>query len=460
MTIMAMGMVMQTRRSTLSGAILFAMLLLPAFVAAQEEPVRNRLVEFSVSHGESDNILMSPGPGRTVSHEGLGLRVDIGADRSRFYGRIVGDLEHQSFSEPVVAGGDDDEVAGSIDGLASFLIVPDRFNWDFSMSTGQVRADPLQPDQVGNRERVTIVATGPSLDLPLGDQTELRLSGRLEERGYQNSPSLDNDATEIEAGLVRELSSVSEIGISYSEIDISVNQSIVDYGNSAVIANYSKEFSTGGVELSVGKGKPKFLGQDLDSITVYRFNWRRDVGSQTTLETWAERELTDPGREFETGAFSGSVDLREEDGSSGDIDISDTRILTGLLTLGPIERETIGLTIRINGQRSRIVFSGGHIGADYVLDDTTDHDDEFLEFFYERELSRQWRAIIDLAVTQQEFAANPVDAEVFDAEISAARRVGQRGNIQLAATRRTRSDGPLSRSQNGLILSYRHAVVR
>lgn len=107
----------------------------------------------------------------------------------------------------------DDDLVGRADLSAVFQLVPERISWTIQDSYGQVAANPFAPATPTNRQDVNFLTTGPDFRLRLGSRTSLQIAGRYGDTRYQGAGNIDTSNWGGSAGLVRELSSATSLGI-------------------------------------------------------------------------------------------------------------------------------------------------------------------------------------------------------------------------------------------------------
>jgi hypothetical protein len=160
----------------------------PAEPAASGARERDRALALWLSRGESDNV------GRTVvpedgSYDGLGLLARLAHESIRLAANLDSNVEFRSYSEAAI----DDEIVGTLAGVANVQIVPDLFSWDFRENYGQGINDQFAAIGPNNRERINVFSSGPELDLNLGSRTILQIGGDYSARRYDQSQNVDAD---------------------------------------------------------------------------------------------------------------------------------------------------------------------------------------------------------------------------------------------------------------------------
>jgi hypothetical protein len=447
--------------AALALAVAAISLLAPADGVAQRRLERG--LDLALGFGESDNIMRTEPSSGHGSFQALGMSVDLRTERPRFTGAFVGDAQFRQYDEPVVDGQDDDnETYGYLDGLAVFAAVPERFDWQFALASGQVRTDPFAASAVDNRERVSVVSTGPTLNVPLGDRTSLNLTGLLAERSFENSSYLDNDLTQAGIALDRALSTVSTLGleISSAEVEFQLEEDSYTFDTAYIV--YRKTFASGGVELRVGAGEVDMIDSaDSESSGVGSINWYRGVGTRSSVGFWFSRDLTDPSGVFTTGGIPGLADLTgDPTGVEGSVDLGDLRLQEVILTLGPMERDGLGVTFGVDGEQTRFTLAGGAFEEDFLSSDDTDNDSQFIEVGVRRVLSQRWDGEIRARRLDQEFVTYDSESKETWATFTIGRRFADRGRVDLTAQHIDRGGDLDPSDETSYVVAFWYGVVR
>lgn len=423
----------------------------PASVAADTE----RELAVRVGYGRSDNL------GQTGDDEAVaasytlaGTSVGLTHERARLRGQVAADFEYRRYSEAFeLEGGaesDDDELFGALWGDLAVEIVPETFAWRFEQTIGQVRRNPFRPTGPGNRERVSVFSTGPVVDLPLGDRTELRLVGRIDERRFEDRGALDSRNTFLSAGVARLLRPTVQVGVDVSQdkVDFDADRGGYKFENASVW--YGKELVDGRAGVRVGEGKVTVLGESTSTELVNVF-WERDIAARSSFDISVSRELTDAGRLFKLfGTVEGFGGIGGIGGITGDVTgVGSQRLAEVIASDSPAERTTLGLGYDIEGRRTNFSVRARAWRDRFEGDAEVDNDGTDANMTVRRGFGRYWQGEVQLRRSQRDFVTGVQEDDDRRVRLAAMRSVGVRGTVQFATERRSRGgDNTLEYDEN------------
>jgi hypothetical protein len=179
------------------------------------------------------------------------------------------------------------------------------------------------------------------------------------------------------------------------------------------------------------------------------------------LGFWISRELTDPSGVFTTGGIPGLADLTgDADGVGDSVDIGDLRLQEVILTLGPMERDTVGVSFGVDGEQTSFTFAAGAWEEDFLTSDDTDNDSQFIELGFRRVLSARWDAQVRARRLDQEFVTFGSESEETWTTFTIGRRFADRGRVDLTAQHIDRA-GELNPSDEiSYVVSFWYGVIR
>jgi hypothetical protein len=428
--------------------------------ATLAQPPNDSSFEIRAVAGHSDNITRVETNTTRASYEALGLLFDLAADRRRFDGALRGDIELRRYSAPVLDDGDDTESVGSVDARSIFGIVPERLSWDVGLHTGQLRTDPLAALTPENRERVTVVSTGPRIDVPLGGRTILRFAATAADRAFAESSSFDNDARSVDLHVVRAVTSISTVALEWSGSEVDFD-SRVDYEFDATSIVYRKSLASGAVMARLGVGSVDSVLFDSGSTTLYGLRWDRALGSRTELSTWVARDLTDPSVQFVNGNVPGLVDvLRDTSVGGGSVEIDDVRLSELVLADSPAERTAVGLSVMVAWDRGRARLALGETDEKFFGGAIVSNDTRFFEIFVSRSLSQRWDLEGWLRATTQDFADLRAESDERFMGFSLARRLAERARLGIGFQRNSRTVDVDPSDENNYFVDFRYDLAR
>jgi uncharacterized protein (PEP-CTERM system associated) len=138
---------------------------------------------------EVDDTLASVG--LAVSYERDGRLLDVGA---------VGDLEWVEYLDDSYPG----QLLGLMNARADWQTPSEVFMWGMVDTFGQLTNDPRAAATPDSLENVNYFSTGPTVNVPLGDATQLSLSGLYSNTSYEES-DFDSKQYDLGLGVVRQL---------------------------------------------------------------------------------------------------------------------------------------------------------------------------------------------------------------------------------------------------------------
>lgn len=136
--------------------------------------------------------------------------------------------------------------------------LPTTFNWDFFTSTRNLRRDRRDADIINNREKRTIVSTGPVFGLRLSGVDTVQLSGRYTTTELEDSSQGDNERASGRIDWIHDLSSTHKLsaGLEYANTDFDQNL-LPDIKNSSTYISYSSVLSNSRFRIKTGYNESK-----------------------------------------------------------------------------------------------------------------------------------------------------------------------------------------------------------
>jgi hypothetical protein len=418
---------------------------------------------FNVGYGVTDNLGLDAGQGVRSAFDVLGLDFGLGHQSPRLTGGLNGDVALYHYAKQGVLS-HDQQVVGSLDGQLGLEVVPQRFGWDFGESYGQARTNPLAPIGPRNRERVTVISTGPRATIPLGGRTSLQLGGRLAERRFQTTSLLDARVTSAQLGIVRTISRVSQSGLQFSKSRTELESTGQIYDVENVFINYTRGFVAGGVEGRLGTGKVTLANQS-SSIATMNFAWNRQLGTRTRFNLAVGRQYTDAGELFRLGGIPGiggtPVGRLATLGGFRDVtDITDSRSQDVILTSNPVERSSLGLGFDIGGRRTDISVGFGASKDNFVGGSTLDNDARHMKVGVSRTFNTRWSGDVQLSRWRRHFLNDPQPQVDTRDRLTFNRSVGRRGALLFALQHNARDSGTSPYRENLYSVAFRYELGR
>lgn len=305
----------------------------------------NKRFNVRVGSTRTDNLGRDSDPQLRESQTYSTLGVDIGASRAgrRLTGQIDAVLDYNDYR------GDrfEDETIGNLNGILDFHIVPSSFDWIFEELLGDVRRDPFSATGPGNRERLNLLATGPEISIPVAAGLSVSVTGRLEDRRWQESDALDSRSELIDAGLVRSIDPTRQFSFRLSTRSIEYDEQFAPpYDVDVAYLNYTREVSTSIVDLSVGTNELTYLGMS-EQEPYFSGSMRARIAAYSAFTVIASRQFEDSSDQLR-GDFRVPTDRSPTDDDEFDVPLTDQ----------PFIRETIGLTYSLDRPRTTYSING------------------------------------------------------------------------------------------------------
>lgn len=432
-------------------------------VAAQQHGVG-----LNVAYGETNNLGLDSGQGVSSAFNMVGLDLALGHESERVISVLNGDVAEYHYAAAGVLP-TQKQVVGSLDGRLGLEIVPDRFGWDFAESFGQARTNPLGPIGPRNRERVTVVSTGPRATIPLGNRNSLDLQGRVSDRSFQKSDLLDARVTAGQVGFTHNISRVSQLGVDISQSTTDFANVDLRYDVDNAYVSYSRQFASGGIQTRIGTGQVK-IGSSSSSIGVMNFSWNRLLGARSRFEVTAGHEFTDAGEIFRLGGVPGlggtPIGTLTRLGPVRDItDVTDARSRDVLLNSNPVQRTSAGIGFNVSGQRTRMSIGFGMSKDQY--EDTgsnnalvLNNDAQRVNFVLTRIFNPRWNATLQVREWRRKFVDTTQADQDLRERIDVARELTQRASLQFAVQHNERNKGRSPYKEDVYIVLFHYDLTR
>src|SRR5690606_2029747 len=159
------------------------------------------------------------------TYDSLGVLLNLARERNRLQAGLAADVEFRQYSTEGV----EDERVGVVDAFADIDIVRERFFWSFRENLSQAQTDPFVAIGPQNRETISVFATGPRIELPLGRRTRLDLATTLSRRTYDVSKLLESDSVRHELGVYRNISPIATVGLVADRNEIEYDADLPGY---------------------------------------------------------------------------------------------------------------------------------------------------------------------------------------------------------------------------------------
>jgi hypothetical protein len=351
-----------------------------------------------LGRAQSDNAARTTGRGRGA-YNAFGTAFNLVRDRGRIDASLVGNIEYRGYENDIA----EDERVGNIAATAEIALVPERFSWLFGESYVQGRSDPFGADTVENRENVSVFATGPDVNLALGDRTSFGFSGTYSERTYASSTFLDSEMLATEIGLYRQATPTTVIGIAGEVTEVEYQSTTPGYDIKATYLSYERSLASGNVEVNLGSNE-LVTTQSTVREPYFELNWARALTGRSTLTLTATSGFTDSGRLLELRPDQLAIDV--------------------LLTTDATNRQQVGLEYELSLDRTSVVFGSTVLTDEFEQNTALDSDGREFHLEIVRMLTRLTTLGAGLLRVTRDFSTTGRDNEESFARLWVNRRLG------------------------------------
>jgi hypothetical protein len=260
----------------------------------------------SLGANQTDNIRRTPTAQESETIGTAGLQFSLGQLTPRLQADVVGNLAYNEYLDNTY----DSEVLGNFRADASFALIPQRLEWVFADNFGQVLTDPFAPVTPDNRENINYLSTGPDLTLGLGEATRLQVGGRYALTTYETSP-LDSDNITAQLGLIRMLSSSSQVSINARNQSVSYDKvANADYDQTDAYLRYQVAGARTRLALDAGYSRlDSDSASDTEGGALIRLDISRRVSAASIVTLNAGREFMSSGGTFAATQGASIIDL-------------------------------------------------------------------------------------------------------------------------------------------------------
>jgi hypothetical protein len=344
-------------------------------------------LDLGVQHSDNIERTSVDEQSETVGIAGLSLRAS--ADRPRLDGRIAANVQYRDYLDDTFQS----EVAGGLDALGTYSLIPERLTWMLAENYGQIANDRQAVETPTNRQDVNYLTTGPDVTFGFGQRTALRLGGRYSNAYYEDTPE-DNNSVAVTLALIRQLSDTSRWSLNGSNRKVEYDDEV--FGDYEIREGYLRYEATGArttLGLDAGYTEVDQDGETSDG-PLARLQFTRLVASRSRVGIQAGTEFSTSGDVLRRSQEVGGVNTDNEDAiASSDAFRSDYGYLTfntdwtrgGIAavlnarresheTLTDLDRDVYGGTLGVTRQLTRRMDGGLQAGYTHEKFVNTDFD--------------------------------------------------------------------------------------
>jgi hypothetical protein len=332
-------------------AMACALLLLSAGVAGAQE------LDLSATIGafHSDNIGRSSVDEQSETVGEAGLRLGIAREQGRLTADVTADLRYRKYFDDSY----DEELMGGLDGMLTYWFLPERFSWVVEDNFGKALIDPRAVETPGNRQSANFFSTGPDFRLPLGDRTEVLLSGRWSDASFSES-NADSQRLTGNVGLLRHLSPTSSVSLNALTERVEFDDEIVNsnYDRQSAFIGYDARGARTTISLQAGYTAMHDFGETSDG-PLFDLTIARELSPRSTLTLNAGTNLTDSANA-----------MRRDQGISGVSTEGDI----GVVSSDPFQSDYASIELALEGVRTSLDFVANWRAEDHEQDAVLNRD--------------------------------------------------------------------------------------
>lgn len=345
----------------------FAVLASAGAAAQNASPTRQVESFFELRTGamRSDNILRVSEEPESGTLYSVGMGVDVDRKGRRLSLKALGDLDWVKYPADTF----DDQLTGYFEGKATYQLLPEVLLWELEDTYGQLVTDPFAAATPENLQSMNYITTGPQLELPLGGSLRLKASAEYSYTDYE-SPNVDNDRYSLAAGLVRDLSSSSNLSFNATTQRTSFDDGRnTHYEERQAFLGYGIEGRRMTLDAQLGYSVLAREGKDSNGFMAH-LELRRRITASMSLGVFASRQFSDSG-----DLFRGQLGQR-----------ASSAPLIGLAVSDAFQDRSVGASWNFERGRTRMGISGSRRDELYTRNVSSNRRVDRFDVFFERRL--------------------------------------------------------------------------
>lgn len=389
--------------------------------------------------GHTDNATLVEADPVSDTLSSIGGSIAYSVDSRRIQASLNGRGNYVHYSDETY----EDDFQGLADGSFQLGIVPDTFHWSFNDTYGQIAIRQFEPVTPENRQNVNNFSTGPDLILPMGSQTDLKLSARYGDVRYEDSELIDSSSLNASLTLRRNISQSTYLGLVASDTRVEYDvQGIEPYDRPALYGSLQSTGARQSLSVDIGVNRVE-VDDETFTKPLVRIDWNRRVTPSWTLNVDLASEYRNTSEQFANQV---------------------TQPGTGTSNVGvsaiPAATYQGAVNLEFKRPRVQIRLGGGYLQSDYITDNGLNEETRFGNAEFSRRLTPRLQGFIDYRVEDRSYESNP--AQDSERQVAGARlelQAGKAGYLALGY-RHTESTSDSSRNTYTeaiyfLTLSYR-----
>ena len=347
---------------------------------------------FNTSIGRSDNIL------RTENNQVEETMATVGVELALLHGgpKLSADVFVNADYIDYIDDSFDSDLQGGATAIANYWFLGDRLGWNLQYNFGQQVFDPLAPVRPDNRENVSYLTTGPTLEMPLGPRFEFTASVDYSNTSYEINPNdQQRYGGRVSIGRLMSAGRTLSLVSAQERVEYDLNTRAPDFDSSGVFLRFESANTRGSFTFDLGVNKLELDGVDRKSDgTLVRLDWTRMVSDGVEISIGAGSRYSDQGdifRFFQNASF----DLRETEDVAGE--------------QTPFRNNYGAVTFSLDKARTAVDFVVIYNDEDYELDSTFDRVVKQLNFLVSRDFTQSLFGEVGVNASSRKFALDDVD---------------------------------------------------
>jgi len=312
----------------------------------------------------------------------------------------------------------DSELIGSVNGSATYTLVPERLTWVLEDNFGQTRPDLFAPLTPENRENINFFNTGPDLLLHFGASNRMNIGARYSRMDYELS-TFDSERASGSLAFLHDLSSGSTLSLNGTAERVTYAPAAMatDYDLRSAYLGYDVMGERTTIHARAGANRID-RGDTHQSGGLLRFELTREIATRSHLSFSIGHELADAGSVF--GQRGGTI--------SGN-----TQSLSN--TSEPYLNEYIRAGWDIAGRVTRLGLSGGWHRETYEVNSLNDRGRLEAEAHIHREFGSRLSGRATVNYSDEDFRNVAGDSHESNALLGLSWRAGRRLSFEASAER-------------------------
>jgi hypothetical protein len=247
--------------------------------------------------------------------------------------------------------GVDDDLLPYLRGSVDLAIVEDVFAWTLDTNVGQLARNATGGLVPADRERFSVIGTGPDLRIPLGDNYALYSAARYSLLEYERSP-FDSTKSAVEAGLERALGSNARWRVTGLHSKTDFSDAPEDFTLDALLASLSASGRRTDVSLSVGL-------QRLDDTEGTDSGWLAELSVERRIGRRSFLALDASSR------YASAAELL---GRRQDLEADVYNTVDGVAASGAVRQDAVNISWGTEGRRSALTATAGYFNNGFRVD--------------------------------------------------------------------------------------------